>query len=117
MLKIDGAFVGEMDGSPDAAALIHTLVELGRILGLVTLAEGIEEPAQLAGLRAERCDRGQGYLVSPPVPAAAFEALLSHHRSGLGPGAVHALRHRVTGQRLTGPPWPLPASSGAGRAG
>ncbi len=85
VLKIDGAFVGEMDGSPDAAALIHTLVELGRILGLVTLAEGIEEPAQLAGLRAERCDRGQGYLVSPPVPAAAFEALLSHHRSGWDP--------------------------------
>ena len=60
----------------DAAALIHTLVELGRILGMVTLAEGIEEPAQLLGLRAERCDAGQGYLFSRPVPADEIDALL-----------------------------------------
>jgi diguanylate cyclase (GGDEF)-like protein len=88
VLKIDGTFVGEMLGSPDAAALIHTLVELGRILGMVTLAEGIEEPAQLLGLRAERCDQGQGYLVSPPVPAADFEALLVRNRAEWDSGLV-----------------------------
>ena len=76
ILKIDGSFVAAMDGSPDSAALIHTLVELGRILGLITLAEGIEEPSQLHGLRAELCDRGQGYLVSSPVPPAELGALL-----------------------------------------
>jgi len=76
ILKIDGSFVAAMDGSPDSAALIHTLVELGRILGLITLAEGIEEPSQLHGLRAELCDRGQGYLVSAPVPPAELGALL-----------------------------------------
>ena len=65
-----------MSGSPDAAALIHTLVELGRTLGLVTLAEGIEEQDQIEGLRSENCDHGQGYLFSRPVPAAAIEELL-----------------------------------------
>jgi diguanylate cyclase (GGDEF)-like protein/PAS domain S-box-containing protein len=86
VLKIDGSFVAEMDGSPDTAALVHTLVELGRILGLVTLAEGIEEPAQLQGLRAELCDRGQGFLVSPPVPPTEFGELLRRPSESWGAG-------------------------------
>ncbi|HEY5097289.1 MAG TPA: EAL domain-containing protein [Acidimicrobiales bacterium] len=76
VLKIDGSFVSELDGSSDAAALIHTLVELGRILGLITLAEGIEKTSQLEWLRAELCDRGQGFLVSPPVAPGAFSELV-----------------------------------------
>src|SRR5664280_2159104 len=39
VLKIDRSFISEMDGAPDAAALVHTLVELGRTLGLRTIAE------------------------------------------------------------------------------
>jgi EAL domain-containing protein (putative c-di-GMP-specific phosphodiesterase class I) len=77
VLKIDRAFVSEMTGSPDAAALIHTLVELGRTLGLVTLAEGIEHAGQIDGLRAQRCDHGQGYFFSRPVPAHEIELLLA----------------------------------------
>jgi EAL domain-containing protein (putative c-di-GMP-specific phosphodiesterase class I) len=83
VLKIDGSFVAELDGSPERAALVHTLVELGRILGLITLAEGIEEAVQLRGLRAELCDRGQGFLVSPPVPPTAFTELLNRDPSPL----------------------------------
>ena len=77
VLKIDRSFVAEMDGSSDSAALIHTLVELGRTLGLVTLAEGIEETAQLEVLRDEQCDSGQGFIFSRPVEPAAIEALLA----------------------------------------
>ena len=77
VLKIDRSFVSEMSGSPDAAALIHTLVELGRTLGLVTLAEGIEQQGQIEGLRSENCDHGQGYLFSRPVTPGAIEDLLS----------------------------------------
>ena len=76
VLKIDRSFVSEMSGSPDAAALIHTLVELGRTLGMVTLAEGIEQEVQIEGLRSEKCDHGQGFLFSRPVPAADIEELL-----------------------------------------
>lgn len=77
VLKIDRSFVSEMDDRPNSAALIHTLVELGRTLGLVTLAEGIEDEAQLGGLRDERCERGQGYIFSRPVEASAIEAILA----------------------------------------
>ena len=76
VLKIDRSFVSEMNGSPDAAALIHTLVELGRTLGMVTLAEGIEQEIQIEGLRSEKCDHGQGFLFSRPVPAADIQQLL-----------------------------------------
>jgi len=77
VLKIDRSFVSEMSGSPDAAALIHTLVELGHTLGLVTLAEGIEQEGQIEGLRSENCDHGQGYLFSRPVVASRIEELLT----------------------------------------
>jgi len=79
VLKIDRAFVAEMHASPDAAALIHTLVELGHTLGLVTLAEGIEHQAQIDGLRAHGCDHGQGYVFARPVPATDIELLLAAH--------------------------------------
>ena len=92
VLKIDRSFVADMSRSPDAAALIHTLIELGRTLGLVTLAEGIETNEQLEGLRRERCDHGQGFLFSGPVEASEITALLETARvaqslPALGSGA------------------------------
>ncbi len=77
VLKIDRTFVAEMDGTPNSAALIHTLVELSRTLGLTTVAEGIEDDSQLEGLRNEQCDSGQGFIFSRPVEPAAIEAFLS----------------------------------------
>jgi EAL domain-containing protein (putative c-di-GMP-specific phosphodiesterase class I) len=82
VLKIDRSFVADMSRSPDAAALIHTLIELGHTLGLVTLAEGIETHEQLEGLRAERCNLGQGFLFSGPVTALEMGDLLEIARAG-----------------------------------
>jgi diguanylate cyclase (GGDEF)-like protein/PAS domain S-box-containing protein len=76
VLKIDKSFISGMDGTPNSSALIHTLVELGRTLGLITLAEGIEDHTQLEALRDELCDRGQGFILSRPVPAVEIEELL-----------------------------------------
>ncbi len=85
-LKIDRSFVAAMDDSTESAALIHTLVELGRTLGLETLAEGIEDQAQLDGLRDEACELGQGFFYSRPVDAEAIEAFLTEaHPNGLVP--------------------------------
>ncbi len=92
VLKIDRSFVSEMDGSADAAALIRTLVELGRTLGLVTLAEGIEEHAQLEGLREMHCARGQGHIFSPPVEPAEAEALLAAASGGGSSGSPTLVR-------------------------
>ncbi len=77
VLKIDRSFVSELDGSADSTALIHSLVELGRTLGLLTLAEGIEDDVQLERLRFERCDSGQGFVFSRPVEPDRIEALLA----------------------------------------
>jgi diguanylate cyclase (GGDEF)-like protein/PAS domain S-box-containing protein len=76
VLKIDRSFVAEMDEGPHSGAFIHTLVELGRTLGLTTLAEGIEDQTQLDGLRSEQCDRGQGFIFSRPVEPAEIEVML-----------------------------------------
>ncbi len=76
-LKIDRAFITGLTRSADSRALAHTLIQLGKALGLQTLAEGIEEPAQLETLRQENCDLGQGFLFARPLDPAAVERFLS----------------------------------------
>jgi EAL domain-containing protein (putative c-di-GMP-specific phosphodiesterase class I) len=68
-LKIDRSFIAGMAKTPEGDALIHTLMQLGKALHLETLAEGIEESAQLSQLQAESCDVGQGFLFARPLPA------------------------------------------------
>lgn len=67
VMKIDHSFVASLNGSKEARALVHTLVELGAALGIETVAEGIEKSFQLDTLRAEHCDTGQGFYLSYPV--------------------------------------------------
>jgi EAL domain-containing protein (putative c-di-GMP-specific phosphodiesterase class I) len=76
ILKIDGSFIAGIGQSSDALAMVHALVELGRALGLETLAEGVEDARQLECLRAEGCDSGQGFFLARPMGAAAIDALL-----------------------------------------
>jgi diguanylate cyclase (GGDEF)-like protein len=66
-LKIDRSFISTMADSPESGALIRTLVQLGKTLGLETLAEGIEESAQYSQLERDQCDSGQGYLYARPL--------------------------------------------------
>jgi EAL domain-containing protein (putative c-di-GMP-specific phosphodiesterase class I) len=75
-LKIDRSFISGISSSKEAAALMHTLVQLGKSLGLETLGEGIEEHSQLERLRRERCDAGQGFLLARPLSVDAVEAFL-----------------------------------------
>jgi diguanylate cyclase (GGDEF)-like protein/PAS domain S-box-containing protein len=81
-IKIDRSFISAMADSPESGALIHTLVELGRTLGLETLAEGIEDNEQLHRLQQEHCDRGQGFLFSRPIEPEAIEAFLAEADAG-----------------------------------
>jgi diguanylate cyclase (GGDEF)-like protein len=75
-LKIDRAFVAGVASSRDSLALIETLVQLGSSLGIKTLAEGIEDTAQLRALQRAGCDLGQGFLFSRPVDADTVARLL-----------------------------------------
>ncbi len=75
-LKLDRSLISGIASSTQAAALIQTLVQLGRTLELETLAEGIEEQAQLQSLQREQCDHGQGFLLSRPLDVSAMDAFL-----------------------------------------
>jgi diguanylate cyclase (GGDEF)-like protein len=76
-LKIDRSFISGIAGSKGSAALIHTLVQLGKTLDIETLAEGIEERSQLETLQREHCDHGQGFLFSRPLDLDAVETFLN----------------------------------------
>jgi diguanylate cyclase (GGDEF)-like protein len=76
VLKIDRSFVSAIATSEESVALIHTLVQLGKALHIETLAEGIEDQAQLEALQREHCDHGQGYLFSRPLDVDALEQFL-----------------------------------------
>ncbi|MCM4078395.1 putative bifunctional diguanylate cyclase/phosphodiesterase [Paractinoplanes hotanensis] len=69
-LKIDRSFVERLGALTDDTALADTIVQLGKSLGMATVAEGIEEFGQLAALRDMGCHFAQGYYFSRPVPAA-----------------------------------------------
>jgi diguanylate cyclase (GGDEF)-like protein len=81
-LKIDQAFVNALGKSEGSEALVHTLVQLGKTLGLETVAEGIEELAQYQRLENEACDSGQGFLIARPLTTSALRKFLDdHHQS------------------------------------
>ncbi len=79
-VKIDRSFITAMGDSPESGVLVHTMVALGRALGLGTVAEGIEDEFQLERLRTEGCERGQGFLVSRPISPPEIEAMLVARR-------------------------------------
>jgi EAL domain-containing protein (putative c-di-GMP-specific phosphodiesterase class I) len=75
-IKIDRTFVRDLPHDQDDAAIARTIVVIGHQLRLKVVAEGVETPEQESFLRAMGCDQLQGYLFSPPVPAAqAIEML------------------------------------------
>jgi diguanylate cyclase (GGDEF)-like protein/PAS domain S-box-containing protein len=76
-LKIDRSFIGTMLENPDIMTLVSTIISLAHALRLKVVAEGVESEAQAKVLRKLRCDEVQGYLFGKPVPADAFENLLS----------------------------------------
>jgi EAL domain-containing protein (putative c-di-GMP-specific phosphodiesterase class I) len=75
VLKIDRAFIAGA-GSSSAVALTETLVQLGRMLNLRTVAEGIETAAEAATLQALGCNLAQGYYFGRPMTPDALARLL-----------------------------------------
>jgi diguanylate cyclase (GGDEF)-like protein len=73
-LKIDRRFTSAITTSPESKALIRTLVQLGRDLGLKTLAEGVETADEMDHLRDEHVNEAQGFLLSRPLDPQALEA-------------------------------------------
>ena len=80
-LKIDRSFVHDVTSNPKSAAVVSFSVALATSLGLTVVAEGVEAPETMLELERLGCHQVQGYLISKPVPAAEFMALLNqpHH--------------------------------------
>ena len=97
VLKIDRSFISGITDSAEAVALVHTLVQLGKVLGIETVAEGVETSGQVEVLRAERVDGGQGFHFARPMGVEAPD-----------------LRHLLEGGRIAAVEETLPADE-AGR--
>jgi len=71
-IKIDQAFISNVERNRQSAAIARAVIALARVLGLPVLAEGVETKEQLAFLAREGCDEVQGYLIGRPRPIAEY---------------------------------------------
>jgi diguanylate cyclase (GGDEF)-like protein len=76
LLKIDQAFVEELDIAGQTDVLVRASLEIANRLGMEAVAEGVETEAQLSVLRDLDCSFGQGYLFARPMPAQELEDLM-----------------------------------------
>jgi diguanylate cyclase (GGDEF)-like protein len=86
-VKVDRSFVTQMKIDPKAAAIVDTVVALGRTLALTVTAEGVETAEQANALKDAGCDQGQGYLFGRPLSGAAATDLINSSDSA----AMHSL--------------------------
>ena len=80
VLKIDKEFVDGVAQHEEDSLLVGAVIDLAHNLGLRTVAEGIEHPAQIERLRALRCDFGQGYHFARAMPARRVPGFLAAER-------------------------------------
>jgi len=88
-IKIDRSFIERLSRSPEAAAIICAVVALGRAMGLVVAAEGVETAEQRDFLSAAGCDELQGFFFSPGIT----EEKIGPYLESLGPGRITSIMH------------------------
>ena len=75
-IKVDRCFIRNITTDPNDAAILRAIVSLGHSLDLAIVGEGVETAEQLAHLRIEGCDEGQGYYLGKPMPLEEFIAFV-----------------------------------------
>ena len=95
VLKIDRSFIREVCHDGDDAAIVQTVIDMGRHLGLRRVAEGVENEAQMRFLQDRGCDYYQGFLFGKPHPAAQFTEFLRSCQQG---DELEVARNALTGQ-------------------
>lgn len=86
VLKIDQSFVQQITADSDDSTIVSAIINMGKSLKHIVVAEGIETREQRAYLQAQRCAEGQGYLFSAPLTAPRFGHLLQR---GMTEAVVH----------------------------
>ena len=76
-IKIDQSFIFDMSVHNDSLAIVRAVIAMGSGLGIATTAEGVDTAEQFKQLKLEGCTEVQGYLFSPPRPAAEIKGLLA----------------------------------------
>jgi diguanylate cyclase (GGDEF)-like protein len=82
-LKIDRAFIRNLDTSREDQAISKAIISMSKTLGLTVVAEGVENSRQLAFLRHYQCDMIQGYFCHKPQSAEQFAAWFKLHQPHL----------------------------------
>ncbi len=86
-LKIDQSFVAKLDrNDPGTEAIVRAILSMAGALGLDTVAEGVETPAQLSWLRAQGCDTVQGFLLGVPLAADVFASRFLNEAKDMAQG-------------------------------
>ncbi len=101
-IKIDKAFVHNVDRSASDGAVASAILSLGKSLNLIVTAEGIERSGQLEWLRARGCDEGQGFLLSRPLSARDLEHRFLPRSTSAADGARQDGEAPESHQRATG---------------
>ena len=78
IIKIDKSFVDQIETKPTVRAVIDAAINMCHTIGMRTVAEGVENKAQLEYLKAHGCDYIQGYYYSKPLSQQDFRSYLSH---------------------------------------
>ena len=78
-LKIDQSFIRDLDDASEDSVIVRSTIEMSHSLGLKVVAEGVEFERSLQLLGRWQCDTAQGYLISRPLAAKAFEAWMAQY--------------------------------------
>ncbi len=101
ILKLDKSFVADIATDKDAATIAAAIINMAHTLRKEVVAEGVETAEQLAFLRAAGCEKVQGYLLSPPLPADKLAVLARCAERGGAAAVIEETRRRMSGTATT----------------
>ena len=92
VIKIDKSFIDRLTQDSAGAAMVRSVIDLGRALNLTSIAEGVEHADQLALLEQFGCERVQGFLFSEPVPGSEIPTVIAGLHDGARPSVAPVSR-------------------------
>ncbi|MDO4806122.1 MAG: EAL domain-containing protein [Coriobacteriales bacterium] len=113
VVKIDMAFLREFEHRPKSRVIIASMVNMAKQLGMQTLIEGVETPAQFDFLRDIGCELVQGYLIGKPSPTAVNTRRIQNGELVLEHSDLHGYYNRLGSiNSLSATPFEFPWDSG-----